>query len=102
MLHGSSNFYNDKFHMEKEHLNEMAETFKMAQDGYWLPLAVVAGLFAIIVMLIIFIWSRSERYHHNKHKENDEFKKEYEKQMTNLAILVAKHEVEINHLKEDR
>lgn len=102
MLYGISDFYNDTFHMEKEHLNEVAETFKMAQDGYWLPLSVVAGLFGIIVMLIIVIWSRSEKYHHTKHKENDEFKKEYEKQMTNLAILVAKHDVEIEHLKDEK
>lgn len=102
MFHGCDNIYNDKFHMEKEHLNEMAESFKMAQDGYWLPLSVVAGLFGIIVLLIIVIWNRSEKYHHTKHKENDEFKKEYEKQMTNLAILVAKHDVEIEHLKDDK
>lgn len=88
--------------MEEKQLNELIETFKMAEDGYWLPISVVAGLFAIIVILIIAFWNRSESYHHTKHKENDEFKKEYEKQMTNLAIIVAKHDVEIGHLKEDR
>lgn len=88
--------------MEKEQLNELIQTFKMAENGYWLPISVVAGLFAIIVILIIAFWNRSESYHHSKHKENDEFKKEYEKQMTNLAILVAKHEVEIEHLKDEK
>ena len=37
------------------------------------PISVVAGLFAIIVILIIAFWNRSEAYHHTKHKENDEF-----------------------------
>lgn len=85
--------------MEKEQLNEVVESIKLAQEGYWLPMAVIAALFTIIIALLIAFWRKSETYHHAKHKENDEFKKEYEKQMTNLAILVAKHEVEIEHLK---
>jgi membrane protein implicated in regulation of membrane protease activity len=84
--------------MEKEQLNELIETFKMAEDGYWLPISVVAGLFAIIVVLIIAYWKRSEDYHHSKHKENDEFKKEYMERMTNVAKLLENHEVRIDHL----
>lgn len=72
----------------------------MAQEGYWLPMAVIAAMFSIIIVLLISFWKRSEAYHHEKHRENDEFKKELEKNMNNLAIIVAKHEVEIIHLKE--
>ena len=86
--------------MEEKQLSELIQTFKMADQGYWLPISVVAGLFAIIVILIVAFWNRSESYHHTKHKENDEFKKEYEKQMANIAILVNRHDVEIEHLKD--
>lgn len=86
--------------MEKEQLNEVIESLKLAQDGYWLPMAVISGLVGLIIILIVIFWKRSEDYHHAKHKENDEFRKEYEKQMTNLALIVTRHDVEINHLKE--
>lgn len=86
--------------MEKEQLNELIESLKLAQDGYWLPMSIIAGLFGIIVLLLIAFWRKSEAYHHGKHKENDEFRKEYEHQMRNIALLVQKHEVEIEHLKD--
>jgi hypothetical protein len=88
--------------MEEKHLNELIESFKMAEQGYWLPLSVVAGLFAIIVALIIFIWSRSEKYHHSKHRESDDFRKEYEKQMIVSAQIHENHEIRIEHLEKKR
>lgn len=99
MLYGGDHFYNDKFHMEEKQLVELIQSLKLAQDGYWLPMAVIAGMFSIIVLLLVSFWKKSEAYHHEKHKENDEFRKEYEKQMINIGLIVAKHEVEINHLK---
>jgi hypothetical protein len=88
--------------MEEKHLVEMAETVKMAQSGYWLPLAVVAGLFGIIVMLIIVIWNRSEKYHHGKHRESDDFRREYEKQMIVSAQIHENHEIRIEHLEKKK
>lgn len=86
--------------MEEKQLNELIESLKLAQDGYWLPMAVIAGMFSIIVILLISFWKKSEAYHHEKHRENDEFRKEFEKNMNHMAILVAQHEIEIKHLKE--
>jgi len=87
--------------MEKEQLSELIKSVNLAQDGYWLPMSIIAGLFGVIIILLISFWKKSESYHHGKHKENDEFKKEYEKQMINIGLIVQRHDVEIEHLKND-
>jgi uncharacterized membrane protein len=85
--------------MEKEQLNELIETYKLALEGYWLPMAIIAGMFTIIVLLLIAFWRKSESYHHEKHKENSEFRKEYEKQMLIIGKIHENHEIRIEHLE---
>lgn len=86
--------------MEEKQLNELVESIKLAQDGYWMPMAVIAGLFAIIIILLIAFWKKSEGYHHAKHKENDKRHEKYMTEMTEIAIMVRVHEAEIENLKK--
>lgn len=85
--------------MEKEQLSELIQSVSLAQDGYWLPMSIIAGLFGIIIILLISFWKKSESFHHEKHKENSEFRKEYDKQMLIIGKIHENHEIRIEHLE---
>lgn len=100
MFYCGNYLYNDQLHMEEKHVEELIESVKLAQQGYWMPFAVIAALFGIIIFLLIAHWRKSEAYHHEKHKENDKRYEKYVTEMTEIAIMVRVHEAEIENLKD--
>lgn len=56
--------------MEVEHIEELGTAIEMANNsGVWLPVASISTLLAIIIVLLIHIWRRSEKKNEAEHAQ---------------------------------
>ena len=86
--------------MDKDSLNEMKNVLAHAQEGNWLPLAIVAGCFALVIVLLIYIYNLHLKNNEARHSKNEEAISEISKNNILLDKIVEKHELLIDNNKE--
>lgn len=57
--------------VEPAHIKELTHTVEMAQQGYWMPLAVVCLLFSIIIVLLVAQWVSYKKNNNIRHEESE-------------------------------
>jgi uncharacterized protein YlxW (UPF0749 family) len=79
-----------------EPAEELLKVISDAQDGFWIPLAVVSGMLTIILVLVLFIFkitvkNNNDRHDKNdkRHSENEELLKETINNQSTLTTLVS-------------
>ena len=72
-----------------EQADEILRALEEAKGGFWLPLTLMAGSFSIIIGLLLYIWNGMLK---NLNKALDNQRE--------IQTIVARHDVEIEHLKE--
>jgi len=83
-----------------EHLKELSTAIEYAKDGYWMPLAIICVLFMVIIVLLVVQWNNYKKSNEKRHEENEVLIKELVNGNFNLSILVQRHDVAIENLKE--
>lgn len=93
--------------MDKEQAQELLIAINKAGDGNWFPFTLLAGLFSIIVLLILILAKRILKDNEKEHEEMRDLLKVAQDNQTSLQSIVignreknVEQDVEIRHLKE--
>jgi large-conductance mechanosensitive channel len=86
--------------VEPEHIRELTHTVEMAQQGYWMPLAVVCLLFSIIIFLLVAQWVNYKKSNNARHADSEARLKQSEEQISLLTTIAA--ELKVDKENKDR
>lgn len=50
---------------------EIVKAVESAGDGYWFPLVTVVGCFALIILLLLYIWNQTQKNNEKRHEESE-------------------------------
>jgi len=78
---------------------EIRQLIESAKSGYWYPIVLMASVFSIIVALLLVIWNQMIRNNNVRHKKTEDILKATVESQQQIAIIVNRHDVEIEHLK---
>jgi uncharacterized membrane protein len=81
--------------MDKEQVQEVVKIINEANNGNWIPIAVVGSLFGIIVILLLYIYNRDRKISVYKHRDIDEIQSRLSTNNEKLTILVNRHDVKL-------
>jgi len=89
-----------------EEAQEISRAIDSANDGYWFPLIVVVSCFALIIVLLLYIWKLSQNANEKRHNENESLIKELIKSrqtdsliLKELQMLTKFHDEKIKSLQ---
>lgn len=57
--------------MDEKTTEEIIRTIENANSGNWMPLTVVAGVFGIVVVLLVYIWKQKMKEDERRHDANE-------------------------------
>ena len=83
--------------MEAENIKEIKEALDMAQQGSWMPIATIALLFSIIILLLLAFWKKSEKENKERHKDHEETIRSLNELIQVNSRILAKHENELKN-----
>jgi hypothetical protein len=85
--------------MEQKHIEEIKNVIEQASNGQWIPAAVVASLMSVVVVLLLVIYKKDKKDSEIRHKDAEKRISKIEELNQNMVILVNRHDVEIDNLK---
>lgn len=72
-----------------ENSTELMEIVASAQQGYWIPLGVVATAWSVIIGLLLYIYHRNQKESEKRHTEHTQILQKLTDNQQSLQILVA-------------
>lgn len=85
---------------------EIKRIIEEATSGNFLPLAIVAAVFSVVILLLLYIWNKTQNDNEKRHESHEEMLKtlvesNQEQKLINqrLEIMVNVHERELEDLK---
>ena len=81
--------------MDKEQVQEVVKIINEANNGNWIPIAVVGSLFGIIVLLLLYIYNKDRKISIYKHKDIEDIQSKLSLNNEKLTILVNRHDVKL-------
>ena len=87
--------------VQPEHIKELTHTVEMAQQGYWMPLAVVCLLFSIIIVLLVAQWVGYKKQNNERHVESEKQIRLLTTIATELSTDKAYKEKELNRMSKE-
>ena len=79
---------------------EIIKAVESAQAGNWIPITVVAGVFGIVVMLLLYIWKRKIKDDERRHTTNERIMEKLTDNQTDLRIMVKGLEAKTENLEK--
>lgn len=83
-----------------EQTEELIRAIEEAKVGSWFPMAIISGVFSIIILLLLYIWNQMIKNNNTRHETNEKLLRTAMDNQTSLTTLVNRHDVEIEHLKK--
>jgi hypothetical protein len=72
-----------------ENATELMQIVQSAQQGYWIPLGVVATAWSVIIGLLLYIYNRNQKESEKRHSEHTQILQKLTDNQQSLQILVA-------------
>lgn len=86
--------------MEESQFNEVRQIIAHASDGNWMPLAIVAGCFTLVILLLVYIYNLHQKTNSEKHNTTERMINEIAKNNLRLDKIVEKHDLRLDHQDE--
>jgi hypothetical protein len=82
--------------MKPEHVTETARVITEANNGNWIPAAVVGSLFMVIIMLLLYVYNKDRKTSYYRHKDTEGIQNKLIANNDTLKILINRHDVIID------
>tara|TARA_R110000796_G_scaffold242997_1_gene365366 strand:+ start:113 stop:373 length:261 start_codon:yes stop_codon:yes gene_type:complete len=86
--------------MEKEHYEELAKSIELAAGGQWMPLAILAVFFGLIIFLLLFIYKKDLKSSDQRHKDNEVLIKQLTVNQISIGKVLTKLETKVEILEK--
>lgn len=87
--------------MDEQQIKEVGQIIVEAGGGNWIPAAVVGSLMSVIVILLLYIYSRDRRSSDRRHKEAEATQEKLTESNELLRRMLAVHDVKIQKNEQD-
>lgn len=82
-------------------LKETQKAIELSQDGNWIPLGIVAAVFSIIILLLLYIWNQMIKNNNARHEQNELLLKEISETLSALKDTSIEHKTKIDYLEKN-
>ncbi len=86
--------------MEEKHYEELTKSIELAASGQWMPLAILALFFGLIVFLLLFIYKKDLKSSDQRHKDNEALIKQLTKNQIDIGKILTKLETKVEILEK--
>ncbi len=86
--------------MDEKYINEIKQVVEQANEGNWIPAAIVASALTIIVILLLYIYKRDRKEADKRHESHEELINKLTEVSANNAKIIAVHEAQIKNIEQ--
>jgi hypothetical protein len=80
---------------------EIRKIIETSQEGNWIPLTIVSGIFGIVILLLLYIWNQMLKNNAQRHKANESIIEKLADNDEAQGRLLDKYGVKIDRLEVD-
>lgn len=80
---------------------EIRRLIEESAQGNWIPLAIVSGVFGIVIMLLIHIWNQMIKDNDKRHSKTEEILEKLTNNQTSTQVLLERIEFQIGQHEKD-
>lgn len=74
--------------MNEKTVAETQKIIELAQQGNWIPAAIVAGFLGLIITLLLYIYRKDRDSSYKRHEENEKLVKELARNQTTMKEIL--------------
>lgn len=81
--------------MNEETINELIRVAQESNNGNFIPLAILGGVFSMIILLLLYIWNQFVKSNNDRHERCENTLDKIEDNQTALRILSQKYDTKL-------
>ena len=84
-----------------EQTEELIKALESANNGMWMPIVTIVGVFSLVIVLLLYIWNITQKSNDKRHSDNEVIIKGISETSSTMGLLLVKLESNQEHQQKE-